>query len=272
MDVNWTVGLELVPIAEADFDVGIFADEHLEFLDIAAAVMVRANDFGFEFAHGAGGLFDGHGVREVHANKSQVDVLEGAHFGDIFGIAADINAFAAGGNDITVAAAFFMVLKAVGCEIVHGDGFNGDVADGFFLAVGEDRGSGAQRFGQFFGDGLGSDEGGFLTGDGAEGFGMEMIVVNIRDENQSGLVDAFEFFGTADGIDIDGLVFPAQGEGGMIDGMDDEGAVLGGNGIAGDWRFSGSGVATDGQAGSESEEDAFIHGRNDGLRTARIQP
>ena len=89
--------------------------------------MVRINNFWVECLHRFGSLLRRHGVRQVHRNESDIDVLQRTHFRDIFGIARNIDAEPTPGHDVTVAAALIVKQLASGgsaLEVVHGHSFD----------------------------------------------------------------------------------------------------------------------------------------------------
>ena len=47
-----------------------------------------------------------HGIGQVHAHKSHVDILEPAHLGHAFSVTREIKALAAVGEDVAIAASF----------------------------------------------------------------------------------------------------------------------------------------------------------------------
>ena len=92
--------IQLVPFSRAHFDPQVCSNLLFEGIEvqvgvILVSVVVGVNDLRTKLAHGAAGLVRRHGVRDVDADKRDIDVLQRAHFRDIFGVAAQINAFAA---------------------------------------------------------------------------------------------------------------------------------------------------------------------------------
>ena len=100
-------------------------------------VVIRIDDLRVERFDGIGGLVRRHGVGQIHGDECDVDVLERAHFGDVFSVAGDVHAQAAVGDDVAVAASL-IVIELPGraaLQVVHGDGFDGPGAEGLGLAV-----------------------------------------------------------------------------------------------------------------------------------------
>ena len=67
----------------------------LEAVHIAQAVLdtvvIRIYNAWLESQHPLGSLIHAHGVGQVHANERKVDAFEGAHFGNVFGVAGKLN-------------------------------------------------------------------------------------------------------------------------------------------------------------------------------------
>ena len=76
--------------------------------------MVGDEDLGAEGEGGGGGLFGRHGVGEVAGEEGEVDIAEGGHLGDVFGVAGDVDAEAAEGEDVAVVAALGVEFEAFG--------------------------------------------------------------------------------------------------------------------------------------------------------------
>src|SRR5579863_2749782 len=94
-----------IPLQETDLDASAL-QRFLEDGKIGAAVVVGDHDLRMKSFDGVGGFIGRHGVGKVHTDEGDVDVLEGTHFGDAFGIAGEVEALAAVGEDVSVAAAF----------------------------------------------------------------------------------------------------------------------------------------------------------------------
>ena len=90
-------------------------------------IVVRDNDFRMEGFDRVRGFVRRHGIGQIHANESDIDILEGAHFGNAFGIAGNVKAFTAIGEDVTVAATLVVVELAcfrTALQVVHRDRFD----------------------------------------------------------------------------------------------------------------------------------------------------
>jgi hypothetical protein len=250
--------LLFVPVAEADFDAAAVTDELFEFFGVAAAVVVGVNDFWFEFLNSTGGLIDCHGVRKVHADESDVDVFEGAHFGDVLGVAADVDALAAEIENVTIATALGVKLEPFLGEIVHGNGFDIHTSNFLGFAVFEDGGFGFEFRGKLGGDSFGSDDFGVFTGNGFEGIGIEVIAVNVGDEDEVGFDAEFlESLSAADGIDKDPLLVGLHGEGGVVDGEDLDVALEAAGDFIGGRKVSGMGGAEEEETKDERPDNGF---------------
>ena len=190
-----------IPVEQADFDAGA-CELFLEHCKIGAVVVIGNHDLGVEGFDRVGRFFGRHGVGEIHADEGDVDVLEGAHFGNVFGVAGEIEADAAEGEDVSVAAAFvvekFAGRRATG-EVVGGNGFDGPALPGFGFAIGDglgrvdggDDGGGGQNFGPGLGD----------FGDGS---GIHVVEVNVGNEDEIGFGKTRELGGFG-GVEVDGL-------------------------------------------------------------------
>src|SRR5258705_13931232 len=91
--------VQLVPFSQAHFDAQVGSNLLFEGVEvwvgqILVSVVVGVNDLRTEVAHGAAGLVPGHGVRDVDADNRNINVLQRAHFRDVFGAAAQVDAFA----------------------------------------------------------------------------------------------------------------------------------------------------------------------------------
>src|SRR2546427_13215145 len=103
-----------VPLQQPHFDASAF-ELLLERVHIAgwlAAIVVGKDELGVKCPYRIGSLFRRHGVREIHANKSHIDVLERLHLRNRFGIAGNIEALAAIGEDVAIAPALIMEIFA----------------------------------------------------------------------------------------------------------------------------------------------------------------
>src|SRR5690242_5248775 len=94
-----------------------------------------------EGADGVGCFFGRHRIGQVHADEGDVDVLERAHFGSAFGVAGDVEAHTAVGENVAVAAALVVIELSGGraaFQVVHGDRFDGPFIPGCCVAVVDD--------------------------------------------------------------------------------------------------------------------------------------
>jgi hypothetical protein len=66
--------------------------------------VIGDDDLGVKGFDRVGSFLGRHRVRQIHADEGYVDVLEGAHLGNAFGVAREIEALAAVGEDVAVAA------------------------------------------------------------------------------------------------------------------------------------------------------------------------
>src|SRR5437879_8086155 len=99
-----------VPVQQPHFDASAL-ELLLERVHIAgwlAAIVVGNDDLGVKCLYRIGSLFRRHGVRQIHANKSHIDVLERLHLRNSLGIAGDIEALAAIGEDVAITPALVM--------------------------------------------------------------------------------------------------------------------------------------------------------------------
>ena len=94
------------------------------------------------------------------------------------------------------------------------------------LAVGKDGRALAQFRGQLLGDGGGRDERGLVARDGLERVGAQMISVNVRQEDQVRSRQLGKARRPADRIDVNGQVLPTERQRGVVDGMNDQIALL----------------------------------------------
>ena len=99
----------------------------LEDFQVRVAEMVWDDDLRVEGPDGVGGFLGRHGVGKVHADEGDVDVLEGAHLGDAFGVSGEVEALASIGEYVAVVASLGMI-ELSGCgtarEVVGGNGFD----------------------------------------------------------------------------------------------------------------------------------------------------
>src|SRR3970040_1804114 len=103
----------------------------------AAAKMVRVDDLGTKLLGAAGSFARCHGVRKIHADERNVDVLERFHLRGAFGVSGKIEELAAQVQNVAIAAPLVMKELArsrAAREVVHGDGFDFDSGDAFLLA------------------------------------------------------------------------------------------------------------------------------------------
>ena len=78
-----------------------------------------------------------------------------------------------------------------------------------------------------------------------------MVEVVVGHQHKVGLGQVGEGLGTADRVYVHGLAIPLHDEGGVVDGVDDENAVVGGDLVAGKPRFLGSGSSGHRRAAQE---------------------
>src|SRR5438445_13552583 len=70
--------VQLVPFSQAHFDAQVCSNLLFEGVEvwvggILVSIVVGVNDLRAEFAHGAAGLVPGHGVRDIDADKRNID-------------------------------------------------------------------------------------------------------------------------------------------------------------------------------------------------------
>src|SRR5258708_20398029 len=110
--VTWERSLPLrIPIEHAYF-YSCALHALLEGAEVRLPVVIRNDYFGMECLYGFGSFLGRHGIGQVHAHKRDIDILESAHFGDIFRIAGKINARPALGENVAVAAALIVIKLA----------------------------------------------------------------------------------------------------------------------------------------------------------------
>ena len=220
--------------------------------------MVRVNDAWAEGVDGGSGLALGHGIWQVEADEGHIDVFQVTHFRDVLGVATDIDAGAAEGDDIAIAAPLVMELQAVLRQVVHGNGFDIDADPVDVVAVAQHERVGLQRGGQLFVDGDRGDDPG-VTGNSRQGGGIEMVAMDIRDQDQVGALDAVVEGGAAYRVDVDGFAVPFHDKRGMGDRVNGEVAVIGRHGAAGQELGLGSGGKGPGQ--HQADDGGFeFHG------------
>src|SRR5437879_11704212 len=107
-----------VPLQQPHFDASAF-ELLLERVHIAgwlAAIVVGNDDLGVKCLYRIGSLFRRHGVRQIRANKSHIDVLERLHFRNSLGITRNIEALAAISENVAIAPALRSEERRVGNE------------------------------------------------------------------------------------------------------------------------------------------------------------
>src|SRR6185437_13583419 len=107
-DLMTGLGSLRIPAEQAHFDARAFK-VLLKYADIRAAIMIRNGNLRMEFFHRVRGFIRRHRVRQIHANKRDVDILERAHFGNALRVSRKIKSFAAIGEHVPVAASLRMV-------------------------------------------------------------------------------------------------------------------------------------------------------------------
>ena len=127
---------------------------------------------------------------------------------------------------VTVAAPFGMILQPVFGQVVHRDGFNRNVEQGFLIAIFEHRRLLPHVLRQFLGHCCRSHDHRFVLTDGTQSLGIEMIAMNIGDEDEVGLRKIREGLPASHRIDIDRLSIPSHDKRSVIDRMDDQIAVF----------------------------------------------
>ena len=243
-----------VPIYQPDIYVLITCfDLCLEGIDVAEAILtaivVRIDRFWFEGEDGVGRFVDVHGIGQVHTDEGHIDVGEGPHFGDALGIAGDIEVLAADAEDIAVAPTLCVHGGGAFGEVIHGQGGDVDACFGGLVAVVEDDEVAFEGIGQFIGDGFGCYQDGGGLPYGGDGFGVEVIAVDVGDEDEIRLFDARVVVSAAGGVDIDKEFGGFQDEAGVDDGLDEDGSVGGRDPIGRCTLGDGGGQGEKGQEG-----------------------
>ena len=190
-----------IPVEEADLDAGS-GKALLEDFQVRAPVVIGDDDLRVEGPDRVGSFLGRHGVGKVHADEGDVDVLEGAHLRDAFGVSGEVEALASVGEDVTIVASLGMVELSGGGtarKVVGGDGFDYPLLPLPGLTVGDGFGGG-----KLFDDRGGSE---YLRGglaEGRDGFGIEVIGVNVGDQDEVGFGESGELCGLGR-IDVNGF-------------------------------------------------------------------
>ena len=189
----------------------------LEDFQVRVSVVIGDDDFRVEGPNRVGSFVGRHGVGEIHADEGDVDVLEGAHLGDAFGVGGEVEALASVGEDVAIVASLGMVeLSGGGAarEVVGGDGFDGPLLPLAGLMVGDGFGGG-----KLFDDRGGSEDLRGGLAEGRDGFGIEVIGVNVGDQNEVGFGKSGELCGLGR-IDVDGFASGLNERAGVVERSD----------------------------------------------------
>ena len=203
-------------VADQDLDA-FFGKEGEEFVDRCVIVVIGEEHLGLDDLCGVGSLFDGHRIRLVAGQESDVDVLDIGHLGDVLGVACDVDAHAVEGKDIAVVTTLGVELLASGSGVVGWYGLDGDVVGIFHLVTVLQCLSAAEHF---LDGGVEEDLGGSL-GQLRDGIAVEVVVMLVGDEDDVGLgelrVVGLGFHALADGIDFDLQAVVVDLDTGMLD-------------------------------------------------------
>src|SRR3990172_9808760 len=85
----------LIPLADADFDSRCAFEAVGKLLGVGAPEVVGVDDLRLELLGAVGGFSGWHGVRKIHTDEGDVNVLEGFHLRSALGVAGKIETLAA---------------------------------------------------------------------------------------------------------------------------------------------------------------------------------
>ena len=189
--------------------------------------MVGVNNTRGESADSRCGLAHRHREGYVHSNEGDVDVLKRAHFRYVPGISTHVEALAANGDHIPITVAFRMI------AVIRGDSLDGETHDIRDFSIVEHNRQIPKSGGHAVVNGPRGNDHDVGSSYGVQSRGVEVIAVAVADEDQVRAWKALVGGGAADRIVINQLPIPAHDEARVIDRMENNLAVGGGEVVAG---------------------------------------
>ena len=172
--------------------------------------MVRVHNLRLELPHRVGGLLRRHRVRQVHADKRRVDVLQRAHLRDVLRVAAHVHPFAAEGHHVAVAASLVVKPQPRCRQVVHRHRLDLHAEFLHQLAVGQSGDALFQPLRRERGHRLGRDDDRLVLHDRLEGVLVEMGAVDVGHQHEVRHAVRLERRRTADRVDEHRLAVPLE--------------------------------------------------------------
>src|SRR5882762_1177467 len=139
-----TLNLFRVPIEQPDLNCGSL-QSFLKHCEVGTAIMIRNDNLWMEGSDRVRGLLGRHRVGQIHADERYIDVIERAHFGDTLGVAREVEALSAIGEDVAVAAPLVveeLSRSRAALQVIGGNSLKGPALPGFAVSIGHGLGGG----------------------------------------------------------------------------------------------------------------------------------
>ena len=120
----WVFGLLVMPYPHLN---PIVFQKRRNIAHIRLAIVIREQHLRFDHPRRIDELLDGHRVGLVTGEEGNIDVLDVGHFGDVLGVASDIDFQAIQGEDEAVVPTFGVELLVAFRGVVGGYGLHGEV-------------------------------------------------------------------------------------------------------------------------------------------------